>query len=380
MTRRLGAMLALAAAMMMALPTVGVSQSDHSQEELSEEVVDALVAGRTMPTVFGGLWLEGMTVVAAFTEEASGNDKRTVTDEIPSWATYRTEEVTYSEAELREVREDVSTDARSGGLEGVVGIGVDIRRNAVEISVLPELIDDMDGQLRETYGRVRLELVASEPDQGAACTRYDCWNSPLKGGISIDGCTSTGVMFKDNGGGSVSFRLLTAGHCTQSGSAWTHDGHSIGATTSTRYFDGSECDCQAVALSTGWDGHKYLKNNNNVVSFHYRKQRSAMMVGTKICQSGKMAANRRCGELVDEVYDSWRGDDNLWLRKMAVADFDVEHGDSGGPVSSDSGKTAWGLISGIQGDGDAVFSPIEGTEIEWDEWKLCVSEDSVGAC
>lgn len=105
-----------------------------------------------------------------------------------------------------------------------------------------------------------------------------------------------------------------------------------------------------------------------------------MVVGTEICQSGKMAANRRCGELVDADYDSYRADDDVWLIQMAIADFGVQHGDSGGPVTSDSGDTAWGLISGIRANGDAVFSPIQGTEIEWDEWKLCVSEDSVGAC
>jgi hypothetical protein len=235
----------------------------------------------------------------------------------------------------------------------------------------------MEGRLRELYGgRARLLIYATEPDRGAACTRYDCWDPPFKGGLSIDGCTSTGVVFNST----PSFRLLTAGHCTQSGSGWTHDGHNIGATTSTRYQNNTECDCQVIALPDDWEGHRYLKNDNQGANFLYRKQRANMTLGTPICQSGKMAPNRRCGELTDKDYDSYRADDGLWLRKMAIADFGVIPGDSGGPVTSNSGDTVWGLISGIRPNGDGVFSPIEGTEIEWDYWKMCVSEDSVSAC
>lgn len=251
MTRRLLVSLLLVTATLG--PGTTSAQSGHSQEELSGALVSTLEVGRAMPEAFGGLWLDDMTVVVAFTPEASSDDIQAVTSRLPQWATYRTDEVAHSEAELRDVKKDVSADARAGELEGVVGVGTDVRGNAVEIAVLPGRIDELTGRLREEYGRVRLEIVASEADHGAACTRNDCWNAPLKGGISIDGCTSTGVMFKDNGGGSVPFRLLTAGHCTQSGAGWTHDGHNIGATTSTRYFDGSECDCQAIAPAS-WLG------------------------------------------------------------------------------------------------------------------------------
>jgi hypothetical protein len=374
MKGRFALVLALGTAMM--VPTATVSQSEHSQEELSDRVIDALSAGRAMPAVFGGLWLDDMVVVVAFTPESSSSDIRKVTDELPGWATYRVEEVAHSEADLTDVYEDVTDDMVAREIGFVVGVGVDLRDNLVEISVLPDSVEDTEERLREDYGRVELRLKPSEPDQGTACTRYDCWDPPFKGGLSIDGCTSTGVVFNST----PSFRLLTAGHCTQSGAGWTHDGHNIGATTSTRYQNNSECDCQVIALPDDWEGHRYLKNDNQGANFLYRKQRSAMVIGTDICQSGKMAPNRRCGELTQVNYSSYRPDDDLTLKKIAVADFAVEHGDSGGPVTSDSGDTAWGLISGIQGDGDAVFSPIEGTEIEWDYWKLCVSEDSVSEC
>jgi hypothetical protein len=382
MKGHIAATLSLAAAMA-ALPIVAVSQSDHSREELSDRSADALLAGREMPEVFGGLWLDEMTVVAAFTDDATANQIDRVIKALPGWAKYRIEEVDYSEARLSQVKEDVSAAARGGELDGVIAINPDVVINAVEIGVRPERIAEMEGRLRESYGdRARLVIYATEPDRGAACTRYDCWDPPFKGGLSIDGCTSTGVVFRHNGGSSYSFRLLTAGHCTQTGAGWTHDGHDIGATTSTRYHNDSECDCQIIELPADWEGHRYLKNDNQGANFLYRKQRSAMLKDTPICQSGKMAPNRRCGEVTDVDYDSYREDDGLWLRRMAIANFDVEHGDSGGPVTSNSGDTAWGLISGIQDDGDAVFSPIEGTEIEWTDpgWKLCVSEDSVTEC
>lgn len=321
-----------------------------------------------------------MTAVVAVTAGASAIDIERITNKIPGWAKVRVDEVTYTEAQLLDVYEDVTAAMVAHDTRHVVGVGVALRENLVEISVLPDRSGHEEEQLREAYGRVRLRFVSTEPDQGAACTRNDCWNSPLKAGISVDGCTTGGIVFADNGGGSFTFRLLTAGHCSMTGSAWTHDGHSIGTTTSTRYLNNSECDCQFISIPSGWDGHKYLQNNNDIENFMYRKQRANMVIGTEVCQSGKMTANRRCGTLIQVNYSSYRPADNLTLKKQAVATYAIQHGDSGGPVTSESGEVAWGINSGIQADGDAIFSPIQATEFEWDDVKLCVSEDSVAAC
>lgn len=378
MTKLLGSILAFLIAMALP-PGLVIAQAHHTQEELSDEVVGALEAGRAMPGEFGGLWLDDMTVVVAFTEDATSNDIERVTDKIPEWASFRLVLVTYSEAQLVDTYDDVTADMVKHEIRYVVGVGVALPDNLVEISVLPNRLGEEE-LLRESYGQVRLRFVASEPDEGAACTRYDCWNASLKAGISVDGCTTGGIVFADNGGGSFTFRLLTAGHCSMTGSAWTHDGHSIGTTTSTRYLNNSECDCQFISIPAGWDGHKYLQNNNDIENFMYRKQRANMLVGTEVCQSGKMAANRRCGTLSQVNYSSYRPADDLTLKKQAVATYAIDHGDSGGPVTSESGEVAWGINSGIQGDGDAIFSPIQATEFEWNDVKLCVSEDSVTEC
>lgn len=335
-----------------------------------------------MPAKFGGLWFEGMTVFVAFTAQADEGDIRKVTDRVPGWAELRVVQVDWPEAQLVDVYEEITRDMVAQEVPYVIGVGVSPKDNYVEVAVLPEQYEREQDAVREAYGRVALEIVASERDQGSACTRYDCWDPPFKGGLSIDGCTSTGVVFKDNGGGSYGFRLLTAGHCTQTGAGWTHDGHNIGETTSTRYHNNSECDCQIIQLPADWEGHRYLKNNNQGVNFLYRKQRSQMNQGTTICQSGKMDPDRRCGQVDLVSYSSDRGG-GIVLKKMATADFEVIDGDSGGPVASNSGDTGWGLVSGTRSfNGDGIFSPIEGTEIEWTDpaWKLCVSEDSVSEC
>lgn len=102
MKRRFALVLALIAAMV-ALPTVAVSQSEHSQEELDDAVDDAVLTGREMPAKFGGLWFDGMTVFVAFTAQADGGDIRKVTDLVPGWAELRVVQVDWSEAQLVDV-------------------------------------------------------------------------------------------------------------------------------------------------------------------------------------------------------------------------------------------------------------------------------------
>lgn len=73
----------------------------------------------------------------------------------------------------------------------VIGVGVSPKDNHVEVAVLPEQYEREQDAVREAYGRVALEIVASERDQGSACTRYDCWDPPFKGGLSIRPCVET---------------------------------------------------------------------------------------------------------------------------------------------------------------------------------------------
>jgi V8-like Glu-specific endopeptidase len=290
-----------------------------------------------------------------------------------------------------------------GASGGLTSVRVRVKANEVEITIAPEDFEEMRDEVAQRYGAVRLSVRPKGLDS-ATCTQFDCFSSPWKGGINIDRngndgpCSTAFVVYRLTlvGGNTVpTYRLLTAGHCGYDGTpgsgvgkTWHHDDnvdpyndHTIGEVQSSKFLDGTPCDCQLLDIASGWDGHKYRKNNNDVSNILGVRTRSSMEVGDDICQSGARAANRRCGEITDLWYaTSYDQYPNVELINQMLADYSVIAGDSGGPVMARYTENAVGVQSGLTDGGEAIFTHLQAFVNEYTPFEVCTTGDSWSGC
>jgi hypothetical protein len=144
---------------------VAVAQSDPSDP--SEAIQEAWDKARTMPDAFGGLWLDGGTVVFAFTEAATDEQVADVLALVPSEVGLAMVRVDHSEAALRATKDAITDAASAGELPFVTGVGVALRTNAVDVNVLPQYLLSCQAGLLERFGQVRLMFTENAGDVGA---------------------------------------------------------------------------------------------------------------------------------------------------------------------------------------------------------------------
>lgn len=162
------ALLVAAAVFSLSAGPAAVAQSDPSDP--SEAIQEAWDLARTMPDAFGGLWLDGGTVVFAFTEAATDEQVADVLSLVPSDVSLGTVRVDHSEAALRATQDAITDAASAGELPFVTGVGVALRTNAVDVNVLPRYLLTCQAGLLERFGQVRLMFTENAGDVGAQAT------------------------------------------------------------------------------------------------------------------------------------------------------------------------------------------------------------------
>ncbi len=369
---------------------VAMAAEEHTRDDVSAAVNPARDYARGLDDVFGGLFIDDVGVTMLFTHDASNSQIEDVESRIPSWVVVTTDRVDYPEADLLRIYADIRDDASSGKEDGVSSVGVDVRENAVVVTLHENGYGEAKARVEEEYGSVRLLFSQSEGDTGTACTRFNCTSSPWKGGIDANECTLTGIAYKVSGS-SVSFRAVTAGHCHGVGSGGDrfdhiNSSHTIGNSTWNLAHANSTCDCQFISIASGTDGHKYLKTDDNVQDILYTKNANAINNGDTVCESGVGGDDpgpRKCGTVTDTSYSANREDLGFWINDQMVASYHVIEGDSGAPVMSNSGDTIFGINVARHYVGSyyhGVFSTASALADESSGWTFCRSEDSVSDC
>jgi len=190
-------------------------------------------ARRAFPATFAGLYVDhssGPEVRLKFTEEPQAAVDN-LQERFPQLELVA-EHAASSERELEAVISRASSIRSSASSRvpslGAVDLAVDIPNNAIRVSLdggtaaSKTIISDLVGH------RTIFEAGAAAPE----CTRLDCYY--MMGGLRVTGPSgcSTGfnIMFYESGN-AVSRGVLTAGHCGNVGSQWSHGGDYLGAMT-----------------------------------------------------------------------------------------------------------------------------------------------------
>jgi hypothetical protein len=159
----------IAVALLAVVSWVGLAQ--RSSEELLRAIRDARAHARTMPEAFGGAWLvDDGSVVFAFTHRATDEQIADVLGRIESWVPVTLSRVDWSEAEIDATKAAISDASRAGEFPFLTGIGTDIERNAVVVSIAPEWYDLCQAGLLARFGPVRIIFESSGGDIGLDST------------------------------------------------------------------------------------------------------------------------------------------------------------------------------------------------------------------
>lgn len=157
----------MAAAVLSLAATAGPATAQSDPSDPSEAIQEAWDLARTMPEVFGGVWLDGRTPVFAFTDAATDEQVDAVIALIPPDVSPATVRVDDSEAALRATKDAITDAASAGELPFVNGVGVALQTNAVAVHVLPRYLLTCQAGLLERFGQVRLMFVSNPGDAGA---------------------------------------------------------------------------------------------------------------------------------------------------------------------------------------------------------------------
>jgi streptogrisin C len=291
---------------------------------------------------YGGVWVEGNTRRVAITDAALADDARA------QGATPKL--VAHSLRELEGVSSQLARAAATRPAH-VAGWGVDVRRNAVVISVVGKdaraLAFARRWQARSDA--VRIEHVAEAP--------RPYWN--IIGGQAIfSGGSRCSAGF--NARAAVVRYVITAGHCTNIGSTWTGVGGSLGTRAGSSFPTNDYGIIQvtsAAALSTPYVDRYTAGSDVRVTGA------ANAFIGQPVCRSGS-TTGWRCGLVLatNQTVCYPQGCVSQMIRATACA----EPGDSGGALVSNpllgTTVTALGLTSGGSGTcrlgGTTFFQPI----------------------
>jgi streptogrisin C len=296
----------------------------------------------TLGAGYGGMWVDGSTRRVAVTDAALADDARA--------QGARPQLVAHSLRELEGVSSQLHRAAATRPAH-VAGWGVDVRRNAVVISVVGKDARAMAFARRwqARSDAVRIEHVAEAP--------RPYWD--IIGGQAIfTGGSRCSAGFNARGG--ATRYVITAGHCTNVGSAWTGVGGSLG-TTAGSSFPGNDYGIirvtSASALSTPYVDRYSAGSDVRVAGV------GTAVIGQPVCRSGS-TTGWRCGLVLatNQTVCYPQGCVTQMIRTTACA----QPGDSGGPLVNNPllGTTvvALGLTSGGSGNcllgGTTFFQPI----------------------
>lgn len=164
--RQFGATALVAAYLLTTIAPPALAQPSNS--EIADGILDAMIHARTLPDAFGGAWIADDRAVFAFTARATDEQVADVLGRVKKGIPVTTVQVDWSEAEL-DATADAITDAMValGDRAFVNGVGTDLKRNAVVVSMFPEYFEVCQAGLLARFGLVRLVFESSPGDTGA---------------------------------------------------------------------------------------------------------------------------------------------------------------------------------------------------------------------
>jgi hypothetical protein len=153
-------------ALLVSLITAPVA-AQPSRSQVGKAVQAAMTYARTLPDVFGGLWLTDRGAVFAFTHRATDAQIEDVLSRIKPGIPVTTVRVEWSEAELDATQDAIVDFVQIQGPPQVLtGVGTDIVNNAVLVGILPEYFEVCQAGLTARFAPVRLLFESSGPDRG----------------------------------------------------------------------------------------------------------------------------------------------------------------------------------------------------------------------
>lgn len=348
---------------MLALLIVGATPAaaaDHGDLGARLEVqADAaqleVVAERSAPDSFAGLYIgEGGLVHVGFTRRVSRN-LAVLKQQFRFPERLRGFRAAVTLRALSKTNDRVSRAMPRLQRQGidVRSVGTAIERNRVEIGVVNLSEAERRGLLRR-FGEVVVAVPLRAVENVSRGNSYP----PLKGGHTIDsaqGLTTYSCTSAFVGQDGRSSFLLTAGHCGDVNSTWTHNVFFIGRMTRDSYRNGSSADAAAIRISSTDRSNLVFISDSNLRPI--RGTNLGDVVGGAVCMSAT-TSGFVCGTITDtdETIDYGA----VTLYRQRLASFPSIPGDSGGPIFS--GNTAHGIVSGFvtysDGNRDAIYSHI----------------------
>jgi hypothetical protein len=245
---------------------------------------------------------------------------------------------------------------------------VDERQNRVVLG-LRDVGTAIDAALREEFGPV-LAIVEHEGFRTTDCTRTNCVDEPLRGGLEIFGNISDGFAtfctsgFSANRGGVQG--IFTAGHCTPSNQRMAHYVYYFGVAQTSHFVDGSRADAVWIEKYASWQpNQRWVYRSESNKRYVISSVGNGGSEGAPMCFTGKTTNGTVCAGVIDSsVTVEYPGGVTLFDQALMAAC--ARAGDSGGPVYY--AGVAHGLVSGISIDqngnctGQTVYSKIRNVE------------------
>jgi hypothetical protein len=242
----------------------------------------------------------------------------------------------------------------------VVEVGTDVAANTVRLGV-QGLTSDMHDRLVARYGPGVTVLDETAPTPDACISRSNCAN-PLKGGLRITNATygggcSIGFIARDGPGGNAF--AVTAGHCRTG--TFTHNGVSIGSVTSTSWYNYSLADAEIIDIPDSQKSNYILIELNNWVHNTGTMGAASDYVGEMVCEDSYYFGYN-CGTISDNnlttYWSQYPGGPIAWFTHQRRANFWVNSGDSGGPVTIGN-YLAEGIYAAGWAQNDSIFGQIQ---------------------
>lgn len=297
----------------------------------------------TLGAGYGGFWLDGGTRRVAITDAALADDARAQGAE-PQLVAHSLRELDGVNSELERAAGTVPAH--------VAGWGVDVRRNAVVISVVGEDAAAMAFARRwqARSDAVRIEHVAEAPR---------AYWSIIGGQAVFSGGSRCSAGFNARNSSGTRY-VVTAGHCTNIGSTWSGVGGALGTRAGSSFPSndyGIIRVTSSAALSTPFVDRYSAGSDVRVTGVR------TAAVGQAVCRSGS-TTGWRCGSVTatNQTVCYVQG----CVLQMIRTNVCAEPGDSGGSLVSNPGAgtsvLAMGLTSGGSGNcrtgGVTFFQPI----------------------
>jgi streptogrisin C len=308
--------------------------------------LDAASFGRqlesTLGNAYAGFWMDGAVRRVGITDAAEAADARA--------QGLQPTLVRYSLPQLARVASQMDAAAASAPAT-VASWGVDVRRNAVVVSVLGEDPSALAFARRFEAGdgAVVIEHVAEAP--------RPLWN--IIGGQAIRNSVARCSAGFNARAGTARY-VLTAGHCGELGGTWSGAGGSIGPVAR---FDFPGDDFAAIQVTSAAAVQTALVDRYSAGSDVTVAGSAVAAVGSSVCRSGS-TTGWHCGtvQAFNQTVNYGGGDIVRGLTRTNVC---AEPGDSGGAFVSPNGATrvqAQGFTSGGSGNcrsgGTTFFQPV----------------------